>query len=58
MTKKFAKVAWRIEDIKSLRPDWSDEQCREFLSDNQTNIIDEMVQSGWFYIEQTLGEIR
>jgi hypothetical protein len=49
--KYYAKVVWTIDDIQSLRPEWSDEQCEEWLSDNQKHIQSRLVELGWEVIE-------
>lgn len=51
---RFAQAAWQVGDIKTLRPDWTDEQCAEFLSANSRHIQDAMVQAGWTAIEVLL----
>lgn len=48
---KFAEVAWVIEDILSLRPEWSDEKAEEWLSSNEKYIQDIMVERGWEAID-------
>jgi hypothetical protein len=54
--KKYAKVCWQIEDILSLRPEWTDEKCEEFLINNSRIIADMMVERGWQAIEDLLDE--
>jgi len=51
---KFAKVAWVIEDILSLRPEWSDEKAEEWLSSNEKYIQEIMVERGWEAIDGLL----
>jgi hypothetical protein len=51
---RHAAVAWQIGDIKSLRPEWSDEQCVEFMRENAKHIQDAMVQAGCTAIESLL----
>lgn len=51
--KWFAKVAWSIDDIKTERPDWSNEECRAFLDEIEDKLIDNMVAEGW----QTMRDI-
>jgi len=47
----FAKVEWRIDDILTLKPDWTEEQCIEFLERIETNLQDRMIERGWDVIE-------
>lgn len=42
-----ATVSWCADDIKSLRPDWTDEKCNEFLMDNEDDIQCAMIERGW-----------
>ena len=57
MKKKwFAIVRWSIDDIKELRPNWTDKQCRDFLYHNSNRIKDGMVEMGWHVIEFNLDE--
>lgn len=51
---QFASVCWQIGDIQTLRPEWSDERCADFLRSNQRQIQDDMVERGWSSIETLL----
>ncbi len=33
-----AQVSWCVEDIQTMRPEWSEEQCNKFLMDNEDDI--------------------
>lgn len=55
MTDRYAEVAWKIDDIKELKPDWSDEQCMDFLYQNEDLIQEAMIQRGWNAIEDLLS---
>lgn len=48
---KFAEVVWVIEDILSLRPEWSDEKAEKWLSSNAKYIQERMCERGWEAIE-------
>lgn len=50
----YARVLWRVADLESLRPEWSDEQCHEFLEDNEEEIREAMIERGWEAIEYLL----
>ena len=54
MKKDFASVSWRIEDVQDLREDWSDEDCADFLEQNEDVIQQVMIQRGWEAIEDLL----
>lgn len=53
--KKYAIVSWTVEDVQTLRPDWSDQKCEEWLYANQRYIQDRLVELGWQVIEDLLG---
>ena len=55
-TTEFAKVVWVAEDVKSLRPDWSDEDCTDFLVKEENHIQSAMVEKGWQVIEDLLDK--
>lgn len=51
---RHAEVSWCAEDIQTLRPDWSDEKCNEFLMDNEDDIQCAMIERGWDAISDLL----
>lgn len=51
---KYATVSWTIEDVQSLRPDWSDERCEEFLVNNENDIADRLVELGWEVLQDLI----
>lgn len=53
-TGRHAEVSWCAEDIKTLRPDWSDKKCNEFLMDNEDDIQCAMIERGWDAISDLL----
>jgi hypothetical protein len=53
-TTKFAAVVWSPEDIQTLRPDWTTEQCSEWLADNERYIQSRLIELGWEVIETLL----
>lgn len=50
-----AQVAWRAEDIKTLRPDWTDDECNDFLMRNEDAIQRAMIERGWEAISDLLS---
>jgi hypothetical protein len=52
--KKFAEVAWIAEDVQRLRPNWTTEECEEFLVENESLLAGSMTQDGWGTIEALL----
>ena len=53
-TVRYARVAWQIDDIKALRPAFSDKQCEDFLERNSKYIQEAAVEAGWACIETFL----
>jgi len=51
---KFAEVHWTIADIQDLMPNWDEDQCEDWLANNQKYLKDVMIQRGWEYIEDML----
>jgi len=51
----YAKVEWTAEDVQTLRPDWTEEYCEEWLMSNQKYIQDRLVELGWEVIESLLA---
>lgn len=51
MDKKFATVSWTVDDILTLRSDWTVDQAEEWLIKNQKYIQDRLVELGWEVIE-------
>ena len=51
---KYAKMSWAVEDVLELRPNWTEEQAMEFLSNNQNRIRDRLIELGWEVIEDLI----
>ncbi len=52
----YARVIWQPEDVATLRPTWSREQCEEWLDENEKYIQSRLIELGWDVIETLLGE--
>jgi hypothetical protein len=55
VNEKYATVTWTAEDVQTLRPNWTLEQCAEWLDSNERYIQDRLVELGWEVIESLLG---
>lgn len=53
---EYAVVAWQINDIKSVRPSWTDDECKNFLDRYETDIEEKMIRAGWDSIHLFLEE--
>lgn len=49
-------IMWTAEDIKTLRPNWTDEQCEEALQGMEKHLCDRSVEFGWAVIEELLDD--
>jgi hypothetical protein len=53
--KRYAEVAWKADDILTLRPDWTEARAEEWLAANERYAIDRIVELGWGVFEALLG---
>lgn len=53
---EYAAVVWRPEDVQTLRPNWTPEQCADWLQANESYIQDRLIELGWDVIDSLLGE--
>ncbi len=54
-----AEVSWCAVDIQELRPEWTVQQCNEFLMENEDEIQGQMILRGWDVLAELLrGEDR
>lgn len=54
--KQFAKVVWTAEDVKTLAPVWSLEECEEWLRCEERHIQDRLIELGWDVLEALLPD--
>lgn len=54
-TKSYASVSWTIEDVQTLRPDFTDEQAEKFLQDNERHLRDRLIEHGWDVMSDLLA---
>ena len=45
--KWYAQVRWCADDVATLRPDWTEEQCEEALSRIEKHLQDRTIELGW-----------
>ncbi len=50
----FAEVKWTVQDVLSLRENWTEEQAENFLEENEKRIKDRLVEEGWDVLEDLL----
>lgn len=50
----YAVIRWSPEDVQELRPDWTLQQCEEWLAENAKYIEDATVEAGWNAIKALL----
>lgn len=51
----YAEVRWSTEDIKELKPEWTDEQALDFLVKHEDDIQVAMMNRGRAMIEFLLN---
>jgi len=51
----YAEVKWSVGDVETLRPNWTEAQYIEFLSDNGKYIQEAMVLAGWEAMRELIG---
>lgn len=54
MNNTYAKVEWTVDDVLTLRPEWTREKAEEFLDINEKHIQNRIVELGWEVIESML----
>lgn len=55
MSKEFyAEVRWTIEDVKAVRPQMTDDECHDWLVNNEKYIRDRLVELGHEVIEDLM----
>jgi hypothetical protein len=52
--KKYGKVSWCWEDIKTLKTEWTREKCEQFLEEHDAKLSQTQVEQGWHFIELAL----
>ena len=55
MPDTYAEVKWSVGDVETLRPNWTEAQYVEFLSDNGKYIQEAMVLAGWEAMRELIG---
>ena len=43
----YGMTRWNIDDVKYLAPEWTDEQCHEFMIRHDRYLKDRMIELGW-----------
>lgn len=55
VSQKYHAISrWTADDVKTLRPDWSLEECAYWLAENERHIQDRLVELGWEVIGNLL----
>jgi len=50
----YAVVEWQAEDVRTLKPLWTIEECTEWLVDNEGRISDRLIELGWEVMDTLL----
>lgn len=49
-------IRWVPEDIKTLHPDWSQDQCEAALKKVSKQLVSQSINSGWAVLETNFKE--
>jgi hypothetical protein len=50
-------IVWCWEDIKSIRPKWSDEKCKQVLDRIGKYLVNRSIELGWEVMECLIGDL-
>jgi len=48
-------ISWNWEDIQSIRPDYTQEQCEEMMDKVEKTLIDRSIEEGWDILEDLIA---
>ncbi len=51
---QMAKIGWRAEDVKTIRPKWSLKRCEEELGFIENRLQDRTIELGWEVLQDLL----
>lgn len=51
----FAETCWSVDDVLGKRPEWTDEQAKDWLAVHAGRIQDAMVEAGWEAMDALLS---
>ncbi len=50
----FAHISWSYEDVRVLRPKWTDDQIRSWISRNERAMLDKLIELAWDVMEDLI----
>ena len=54
MVNTYAEIKWTVEDVLTLKPEWTEEEAEDFLDSNERRIQDATIEHGWVVIESLM----
>ena len=51
-----ASIIWTPTDIQTLRPEWTLEECEQWMASHRKCIVDRSVEFGWQVIQNLLDD--
>jgi len=51
---QYAKVVWTVDDVLTLKPEWSEEEALMWLESNQKYIQERLIELGWGVMEDLM----
>lgn len=55
MNKIEVVIKWVPDDVATLRPTWTEDQCADWLDANRKHLVDRSIELGWGVMESLLG---
>ena len=50
----YALTSWAWEDIQLLKEDWSEQECKDWLEENEETLKDCLIEHGWDILRDSL----
>lgn len=48
-------IKWVPADVATLRPEWTEDQCAEWLDQNRKYLVDRSIEFGWDVMDSLVG---
>ena len=52
----YGEMRWNIQDIKSIKPNWTDDQCHKFWEVNESKFTDRITELGWEVLDTLIQQ--
>jgi hypothetical protein len=48
-------IVWNWEDVQSLRPDWTQQDCEQYLDQISRVLTERSIEEGWYILRDLLS---